>query len=73
MLGPAFATRLVTQLYFPDDPLIEIDPIANAVPLPYRQRMVARFDIASTRPNWALGYLFDIVLRGRDATPFEGA
>jgi protocatechuate 3,4-dioxygenase beta subunit len=35
--------------------------------------MVARFDIASTRPNWALGYLFDIVLRGRDATPFEGA
>jgi protocatechuate 3,4-dioxygenase beta subunit len=73
MLGPAFATRLVTQVYFPDDPLIEIDPIANAVPLPYRQRMVARFDIATTRPNWALGYLFDIVLRGRDATPFEGA
>jgi protocatechuate 3,4-dioxygenase beta subunit len=73
LLGPAFATRLVTQLYFPDDPLIEIDPIANAVPLPYRQRMVARFDIETTKPNWALGYLFDIVLRGRDATPFEGA
>jgi protocatechuate 3,4-dioxygenase beta subunit len=72
LLGPAFATRLVTQLYFPDDPLIEIDPIANAVPLPYRQRMVARFDIATTQPNRALGYLFDIVLRGRDATPFEG-
>jgi protocatechuate 3,4-dioxygenase beta subunit len=73
MLGPAFATRLVTQLYFPDDPLIEIDPIANAVPLPYRQRMVARFDIDRTKANWALGYAFDIVLRGRDATPFEGA
>jgi len=73
LLGPAFATRLVTQLYFPDDPLIEIDPIANAVPLPYRQRMVAHFDIDTTRPNWALGYVFDIVLRGRDATPFEGA
>ena len=71
LLGPAFATRLVTQMYFPDDPLIEIDPIANAVPMPFRQRMVARFDIGLTRPNWALGYRFDIVLRGRTATPFE--
>ena len=71
LLGPAFATRLVTQMYFPDDPLIEIDPIANAVPMPFRQRMVARFDIGLTRPNWALGYRFDIVLRGRAPTPFE--
>lgn len=72
LLGPAFATRLVTQMYFPDDPLIEIDPIAGAVPEPFRRRMVSRFDIETTRPNWALGYLFDIVLRGRDATPMEG-
>lgn len=71
LLGPAFATRLVTQMYFPDDPLIEIDPIANAVPMPYRQRMVARFDIGTTMPNWALGYQFDVVLKGRDQTPFE--
>jgi protocatechuate 3,4-dioxygenase beta subunit len=71
LLGPAFATRLVTQMYFPDDPLIEIDPIANAVPMPQRQRMVSRFDIATTQPNWALGYLFDIVLRGSLATPME--
>lgn len=71
LLGPAFATRLVTQMYFPDDPLIEIDPIANAIPLPARQRMVGRFDIESTKPAWALGYLFDIVLKGRDETPFE--
>jgi protocatechuate 3,4-dioxygenase beta subunit len=71
LLGPAFATRLVTQMYFPDDPLIDIDPIANAAPMPYRQRMVARFDIGTTRPNWALGYNFDFVLRGLDATPFE--
>ena len=71
LLGPAFATRLVTQLYFPDDPLIEIDPIANAVPMPYRQRMVCRFDIGVTEPNWALGYLFDVVLKGRNQTPFE--
>ncbi len=71
LLGPAFATRLVTQLYFPDDPLIEIDPIANAVPMPYRQRMVCRFDIGVTEPNWALGYVFDVVLKGRNQTPFE--
>lgn len=71
LLGPAFATRLVTQLYFPDDPLIEIDPIANAVPMPYRQRMVARFDMDETEPNWALGYRFDVVLKGREQTPFE--
>jgi protocatechuate 3,4-dioxygenase beta subunit len=73
LLGPAFATRLVTQMYFPDDPLIEIDPIANAVPMPYRQRMVGRFDIATTEPNRALGYLFDLVLKGPDGTPFEDA
>jgi protocatechuate 3,4-dioxygenase, beta subunit len=71
LLGPAFVTRLITQLYFPDDPLIEIDPIANAVSREARDRMVARFDIATTQPNRALGYLFDVVLRGRQATPFE--
>nr|WP_156396255.1 MULTISPECIES: protocatechuate 3,4-dioxygenase subunit beta [unclassified Caulobacter] len=71
LLGPAFATRLITQMYFPDDPLIEIDPIANAVPMPFRQRMVSRFDIGTSQANWALGYLFDVVLRGREATPFE--
>ncbi len=71
LLGPGFATRLVTQLYFPDDPLIELDPIANAVPMPFRGRLVARFDINTTEPNYALGYIFDIVLRGRSATPWE--
>jgi protocatechuate 3,4-dioxygenase beta subunit len=71
LLGPAFATRLMTQMYFPDDPLVALDPIANAVPMPYRQRLVSRFDIGTTVPSWALGYRFDIVLRGRDATPVE--
>ena len=71
LLGPAFATRLVTQPYFPDDPLIEIDPIANAAPMPYRQRMVARLDMGVTEPDWALGYRFDVVLKGREQTPFE--
>jgi protocatechuate 3,4-dioxygenase beta subunit len=59
-------------MYFPDDPLIDLDPIANAIPMPYRQRMISRFDIATTQPRWALGYRFDIVLRGRDAVPMEG-
>jgi protocatechuate 3,4-dioxygenase beta subunit len=72
LLGAAFATRLVTQMYFPDDPLIAIDPIAGAVPEPYRQRMVARLDMDVTQADWALGYVFDVVLRGRDATPMEG-
>jgi protocatechuate 3,4-dioxygenase beta subunit len=71
LLGPAFATRLVTQFYFQDDPLITIDPIACAVPAGARDRLVARFDLATTEPHWALGYVFDIVLRGREATPFE--
>jgi protocatechuate 3,4-dioxygenase beta subunit len=71
VLGPAFATRLVTQMYFPDDPLLALDPIAGAVAEPYRQRLVARFDLATTEASWALGYLFDIVLRGADATPSD--
>jgi protocatechuate 3,4-dioxygenase, beta subunit len=71
LLGPAFASRLVTQMYFPDDPLIELDPIANAVPMPYRLRLVAQFDIDTTQPAWALGYRFDVVLRGLLATPME--
>ncbi len=73
VFGPAIGARLVTQMYFPDDPLIELDPIANAIPMPYRQRMVARWDLETTEPAWALGYLFDIVLRGRDATPIEAS
>jgi protocatechuate 3,4-dioxygenase, beta subunit len=71
LLGPAFATRLITQMYFPDDPLIEIDPIANSVPRAHRARMVAHFDIDITQPSYALGYRFDIVLRGRAATPLQ--
>jgi protocatechuate 3,4-dioxygenase beta subunit len=71
LFGPAFATRLVTQMYFPGDPLIAIDPIANAAPPQARDRMVSRFDLETTQEAFALGYIFDIVLRGRDATPFE--
>jgi protocatechuate 3,4-dioxygenase beta subunit len=74
VFGPAFATRLVTQMYFPGDPLFEYDPIFQSVRDPRdRQRLVSAFDLSLTRPDWALGYRFDIVVRGRDATPMEGA
>jgi protocatechuate 3,4-dioxygenase beta subunit len=71
LVGPAFASRLVTQMYFPGDPLLPLDPIANAVPAEALQRLVSRFDLATTEASFALSYVFDIVLRGRAATPFE--
>ena len=72
VFGTAFAQRLVTQMYFPGDPLFEFDPIFHAVrDAAARERMVSRFDLATTVPEWALGYLFDIVLRGPEATPTE--
>ena len=72
LFGASFLSRLVTQMYFPGDPLFQYDPIFNSVSdAKARQRMVSRFDIGLTRPAWALAYVFDIVLRGRNATPFE--
>lgn len=74
LFGPSFLTRLVTQMYFPGDPLMPFDPIFNAIPdAGARDRLVSRFDLGLTRPEWALGFRFDIVLRGRRATPFEEA
>ncbi len=73
LFGPAFVTRLITQMYFPGDPLCALDPILQSIPSEKaRERLVARFDPETTEPEWALGYRFDIVLRGREATPFEG-
>ena len=69
LLGPALATRLVTQMYFPGDPLLALDPIFQGVPETARHRLVSRFSIEVTEPEFALGYVFDIVLRGRAATP----
>ena len=72
LFGQAFLTRLVTQMYFPGDPLLPIDPIFNSVPDPrVRERMIAAFDLSLTEPAFALGYRFDLVLRGRDETPME--
>ncbi len=73
LFGPAFVTRLVTQMYFPNDPLLPFDPVSQSIPDEHaRQRMVSAFDPTLTEPEWALGYHFDFVLRGREATPFEG-
>jgi protocatechuate 3,4-dioxygenase beta subunit len=72
LFGSAFVARLVTQMYFPGDPLMPIDPVLQSIPDPQaRQRLVSQFDLSLTEPEWALGYRFDIVLRGRRATPFE--
>jgi protocatechuate 3,4-dioxygenase beta subunit len=72
LFGPAFVTRLVTQMYFPGDPLLEYDPMFMSIPdARARQRLVSSFEWEHTIPEQALGYRFDIVLRGRDETPTE--
>jgi protocatechuate 3,4-dioxygenase beta subunit len=72
LFGRAFVDRLVTQMYFPGDPLFAYDPIFQSVRDPnVRERLVARFDLDTTQEEWALGFVFDIVLRGAAATPHE--
>jgi protocatechuate 3,4-dioxygenase beta subunit len=72
VFGPAFATRLVTQMYFPGDPLIPFDPIFNCTAdEKARNRLISQFDWETTVPLHALGYRFDIILSGREATPIE--
>jgi len=72
LFGHSFLSRLVTQMYFPGDPLFAFDPIYNSVTDENaRARMVSSFDLENTVPEWALAYRFDIVLRGRNATPME--
>jgi protocatechuate 3,4-dioxygenase, beta subunit len=72
LFGRAFTDRLVTQMYFPGDPLFDYDPIFQSVRDPQaRERVIARFDLDTTQEEWALGYVFDVVLRGPAATPLE--
>ena len=72
LFGRALAARLVTQMYFPGDPLLEHDPIyLSTADARARERLVSQFDWETTTPGFALGYRFDIVLRGPDATPME--
>ena len=71
LFGPSTRSRLITQMYFPDDPLLPLDPIVRAVPEAAAGRLIAAYDHEVTEPEWALGYRFDIVVRGDNATPFE--
>lgn len=72
LFGRAFTQRLVTQMYFPDDPLFFQDPIFNSVPDERaRARLISSYDHDATVEQWALSFRFDIVLRGREQTPFE--
>ena len=72
LFGPAFATRLITQMYFPGDPLLQYDPVFNCTAdESARQRLVSIFDWDTTIPGVALGYHFDLILSGREATPME--
>jgi protocatechuate 3,4-dioxygenase, beta subunit len=72
LFGRAFTQRLVTQMYFPDDPMFPHDPIFNSIPDERaRKRLISQFDMDSTEPDWALAFRWDIVLRGSGSTPME--
>lgn len=71
LFGRHFASRLVTQMYFPGDPLHLYDPMVMSAPERLRKRLIADFSLEVTESGYALGYVFDIVLRGADETPFE--
>jgi protocatechuate 3,4-dioxygenase, beta subunit len=73
LFGPSWGARLVTQMYFPGDPLLAIDPIYQSIPdAGARARLISAFDLTLTEPEWALGFRFNVVLRGLHATPMEG-
>ena len=69
MFGRSFTQRLVTQMYFPGDPSSPTTPSTAPSPTRRPANAYARFDLAATQPEWALGYRFDVVVGGRAATP----
>ena len=72
LFGAGLLSRLVTQMYFPGDPLLKLDPIYNSIDnVAARERLISSFDIDRTEPNYALAFQFDIVLRGTHDTIFE--
>ena len=71
LFGPNITTRLVTQMYFPGDPLFAYDPIFQSIPEKGRPLVISSFDLSRTEPDFALAYRFDIILRGPASTPFE--
>ncbi len=72
IFGVNFLQRLVTQMFFPGDPLLALDPIYNGIPDENaRKRLISTYAHDVTQPVWALGYRFDIVLAGSRQIPFE--
>jgi protocatechuate 3,4-dioxygenase, beta subunit len=71
LFGPSFVSRFITQMYFEGDPMMAYDPVFQSIPERAQHRVIARFEMDLTEERWALGYRFDIVLRGPDATPSE--
>jgi protocatechuate 3,4-dioxygenase, beta subunit len=71
LIGPTIASRLVTQMYFPGDPLLALDPIFRGTPEKARQRLISNFSLDVAEEGFALGYIFNIVLRGPAETRFE--
>ena len=73
VFGTDFTQRLVTQMYFPEDPLFGLDPILQSVTdRTARGRLVATYDHEVTQEEWCTGYRWDIVVSGSTSTPFEG-
>jgi len=71
LFGNQIISRLVTQMYFPGDPLLFYDPVFKSVPEKYRHLLISKFSLDLTEESFALGYEFNIVLRGKNETPFE--
>ena len=72
VFGAGFASRLITQMYFPGDPLLALDPVYNSIPdAAARERLISSYDPELSQAEYALGYRFDIVMRGPRSTPFE--
>ena len=72
IFGHSFGQRLISQMYFEGDPLINHCPIAATIKdRSQLDRLVAPLDFSKSRPLDFLAYKFDIVLRGRRQTMFE--
>lgn len=72
LFGTQFHQRLVTQMYFPGDPLFALDPIFQSITDPAaRERLIATYDHDVSQPEYATGYRFDLVLDGARRTPTD--
>ena len=72
LFGTDFTQRMITQVYFPGDPLFALDPIYQSITdQKARDRLVAAYDHTVTTHDWATGYRWDVVLTGSAGTPFE--